>query len=373
MKQACMPGDDTNAPFDILTNLANHEDLLDHVTSFIVPERVIKTHMVVGDDSGWKRDMHVASHGRMIEFEDDEDAATQAGNLYTAQAHGGPLRWMQYDTVHFSGIVSGGMLHLTAPPTNLEVVQLTRQDCISVNTFPEIDRTGNDHTRHLKIYNALMRRGTVFIRNADGAISITLGDLLNNDMENAAIEAEDGEDVTSSSDVREMVRNISMPVEHGAIMETAPHSLSITLEVISRSVILKTRVNTFGRIPVAFRLNSMAMATHADYSPSNNWALLVPEQWMHGNTSATAIDGRNLQVRLKHDFHTVASAIVDNLVISNSLLVSTRIPTISGDDDYHSILDYAKVRRTPEGCRLKVATMRTAACTGAIFARMCCY
>jgi hypothetical protein len=369
MKQTCIPFDQVRPAFDLLTSLAQHGggELLEQVASFLVPGRSIKTHMVVGDESGWRPHMYVASHGRITELKSDD-----LETMFVTPV-GSPPLWMSHDTVHFTGIASGGMLHLTVPPTNLEVVNLTAQDRLSVNTFVDVDRTSSEHARHMHTYNALMRRGTVFIRKSDGTMGVTIGDLLHDDIENSTLGAGDEDEVSSYSDVREMVRKVIMPVEDGVILEDASSNPYITLEVVSKSVVLKTKVETFGRIPVAFRLDSMAMATHTECSSSHYWSLLVPEQWMKGCTHNTQIDLRNFRVKLNKPFVEVASAIVDHIVISNSALVSDQMPTKTNRENYHSFFDHHKVRRTPEGCRIKVAALRKTASTSAVFARMCVY
>jgi hypothetical protein len=371
MKQTRVQFQETSSPlsFDLLTSLAHHGggELLDHVSSFVLPGRRVQTQMVVGDESGWGKGMHVASHGKMLQIEGDP-SAEEFATLYKAYPREGPPLWMSHDTVRFTGIVSGGMLHLTTPATDIEVVQLTKQDLLSINTFPEVDRALDEHTRHCRTYAALIRRGTVFLRKADGSIGVTLGHLLEADTEDASVEG-DEEDVTTVADVRDMVRKINMPVQDAAILNV-PEDKFLTLEVVSKDVILKTAVKTFGKIPVAFRLDNMT--SHSECASTHFWAMLVPHLWMEGLTSQSQVDRRNVQVRMNKEFKTVASAIVDTMLMSNSALVPRRMP-IKREDGYCSIFDYTKVSRTAEGCRLKTAPLKKTAHTSKIFAKMCLY
>jgi hypothetical protein len=373
LKQTCINFEEYKPPFDLLTSLANHGggELLEHVTSFVVPGRTVETWMVFGDESGWKSGMTVASHGKMLELHQHPSQYQHTGLEVAHRANGPPL-WMSRSTVTFTGIVSSGMLHLTANPNDIEVVQLTNQDRLSINTFPEVDETWSDTRRLVATYNALLKRDTVFVRKADGSLFISPGGNYGamDDMQNAFEEGED-DDVTTSADVREMVRTILMPIQDGIILSEASENPFLTLEVVSKSVTLRTRVQTYGKIPVAFRLDSMAMALHAECVNHNKWAVLVPASWTDGNvTTGTQLDPRNVTKKFNKKFDEVASAIVDTMLMSNSALVPYYMPI---KKEHLSIFDYTKVRRTPEGCRIKLAPMRKTAFTSAVFSRMCMY
>jgi hypothetical protein len=375
MKQTCINFEEYKPPFDLLTSLANHGggELLEHVTSFVVPGRTVETWMVFGDESGWKSSMMVARHGKMLELSNSPDASpnVQYPGLDVTHRENAPPLWMSRSTVTFTGVVSAGMLHLTSNPVDIEVIQLTNQDRLSINTFPEVNETWSDTRRLVATYNALLKRDTVFVRKADGSLFISPGGNYGamDDMKNAVEEGEE-DDFTTSADVREMVRKILMPVEDGSILSEASENPFLTLEVVSKSVTLKTRVQTYGKIPVAFRLDSMAMALHAECVNHNKWAVLVPASWTDGKITTSTIDPRNVSRKFNRKFDETASAIVDTMLHSNSALVPYQMPI---KKEEQSIFDYTKVRRTPEGCRVKLAPMRKTAFTSAVFARMCMY
>ena len=317
--------------------------------------------------------MTVASHGKMLELRSPPNEPHYPGLEITHRANAPPL-WMSHSTVTFTGVVSAGMLHLTPHPADIEVIQLSNQDRLSINTFPEVDEAWGDTRRLVATYNALLKRGTVFVRKADGSLFISPGDnySVTDDMQNAFEEGEE-HDVTTSADVREMVRKILMPVEDGSILSEASENPFLTLEVVSKSVTLKTRVQTYGKIPIAFRLDSMAMALHVECATNNKWALLVPDSWVTTGPSGFATgstDSHRVSKKFNKKFDEVASAIVDTMLLSNSGLVPYCMPVKKKEQ---SIFDYTKVRRTPEGCRIKIAPMRKTAFTNAVFSRMCMY
>lgn len=367
MKQTCLSFEVTKPSFDLLTSLSEHGagELLEHVVSFVVPGRTVETIMMIGDESGWKPNMRVASHGKMIELLSPEDLVNTG--LSITQTSNGKMFYMTRSSISFTGIVAAGMLHLTEKPDDLEVVQLTNQDRLSINTFPEVDVNWSDTYRNMQTYSALIKRDTVFVHKADGTLCVSQG--LNPSLERFAEEGE-AEDVTTAADVREMVRKSLMIVEDGDIRSEASEASFLTLEIISKSVVLKTKVSTFGKLPVAFRLDSMATASHTECANTNHWALLVPTTWTRGKISTSNLDAVNIRRTFHRPFNEVASAIVDNLIITNSALVPNDMPV---KKEGHSIFDYTKVRHTPEGGRLKVAAIRSAAFTRSVFAQMCAY
>lgn len=375
MKQTRIVSSNVSTKRDILTSLANHGkgELLEHVASFLVEGRTVKTYMIIGEESGWKKNMQVAIHGIMTDK--NSNMIQEFPLVYTSQSSRGSLLWMCMHKVQFEGIMSGGMLHITKPPQDLEVVQLTDQNKISINTFPEVQTTTRqtENERHLQTYKNLLRRRTVFIRKADGTIGLTIGDKSLRNMEDASID-DNTHDVASSSDVHDMFRKIIMPVEDASILTNASCNPFITFEVISKYITIKTKVSTFGKIPIAFRLNNMQMEAHALCEPVNQWAFLVPQIWVEGNTTTTSIDGINAHTTFNKSFSEVASAVVDKLIISNSAHVPSVMPVCNRKDvSCCSIFDHSKVRRTPEGRRLKVAALRKTNSMRNVFSMMCVY
>jgi hypothetical protein len=367
MKQTCLNFEETKPGFDLLSCLAEHGagELLEHVVSFVVPGRKVETMMMIGDESGWKPNMRVASHGRFIELLSPEDLVNTG--LSVTQTSNGKMFYMTRSSISFTGIVAAGLLHLTEKPDDLEVVQLTSQDRLSINTFPEVDASWSDTYRNMQTYDALIKRDTVFVRKADGTLCVSQG--LNPSLERLSEEGE-AEDVTTAADVREMVRKSLMPIEDGDIRSEASEESFLTLETISKSVVLKTKVSTFGKLPVAFRLDSIANASHTECASTNHWALLVPTPWTLGKISKLKLDAVNILHTFHKPFNEVASAIVDNLIITNSALVPNEMPM---KKESYSIFDYTKIRHTPEGGRLKVAAIRSAAFSRSVFEQMCAY
>ena len=362
MKQTHLEFQVYHTPFDLLTSLANHGggELLDHVASFVVKGREVEASMMIGDESGWKP-MSIARR-----------ACPDLRFPVSA-----PIIVYSYADVPFTGIASGGMLHLTAPPTDLEVLQLSSQDRISINAFPEVDPTLSERTRYLRTYSGLIKRETVFIRKSDGSLHLTLNNAMTGVTDDGSLDSED--DIASSADVRDMVNKMMMPIQDGVLVNEASSDSLLTLEVVSKSVILRTRVQTFGQMPVAFRLNNMAMALQTDgIDATHLWALLVPSTWMDGHihdaASVGTLPAPNLTVRrvLNKAFGEVASAVVDTMILSNSALIPAVMP-VDNRSSSSSFFDYDKVRRTPEGTRLKIASLRKTASTSYTFAKMCLY
>jgi hypothetical protein len=358
---------------DLLTCLANHGkgELLEYVASFLVEGRTVKTYMIIGEESGWKKNMHIAIHGIMTDK--NSNTIQEFPLVYTSQSSKGSLLWMCMHKVQFEGIMSGGMLHITKPPQDLEVVQLTDQNKISINTFPEVPTRQTDNERHIQTYKNLIRRRTVFIRKTDGSIGLTIGHKSLRNMEDASTD-ENTHDVASASDVHDMFRKMIMPVEDASILTNASCNPFITFEVISKYITIKTKVSTLGKIPIAFRLNNMQMEAHALCEPVNQWAFLVPQIWVEGHTTTTSIDGINSHTTFNKSFNEVASAVVDKLIISNSAHVPSIMPVCNRKDaSCCSIFDLSKVRRTPEGRRLKVAALRKINSMRKVFCMMCVY
>jgi hypothetical protein len=119
----------------------------------------------------------------------------------------------------------------------------------------------------------------------------------------------------------------------------------------------------------------MAMASHSDCGSTNRWALLVPKAWATKNASVTGTQlQNNYRIKLTRPFKAVASCIVDQMIMSNSAIVSDTLPVRgSCSHNYYSFDDDTKIRRTPEGCRMRMAPLRKSSQDALVFAKMCLY
>jgi hypothetical protein len=241
--------------------------------------------------------------------------------------------WMKHCDVSFDGIVLKGMLHLTSPAKHLTIVQRTYSGCVPIDTFPEIDPTISDGQRWYKTYEGFMKRGVVFIRNVDGAISVIVSTRIKFlRVRESTREAMYREDI-SSVQLEEILRGMEMPVGNSCIYDGASKSLSLVLCRISKRIALKTTFNTFGKVPLAFRVDKLDVFM----TRKEGWALLVPRTWLNGNIFCNKVsksvpvfitDTRSVRkLVMNTDFEHTVRAIEDNLLNSDLVAICKEMPT----------------------------------------------
>lgn len=339
--------------FDLLTPLAERfPEILDTIVGYTIGSHAIKMTLVIGDETGWSKNMKFAMEcpGGDEEFER-------------------PM-W-------FTGVPAGGFFYLTEPPL-CDPVQLTAQNRLSINTFGEVDPNGSDAQRLKDSYFALCARKSVLIRKGDNSLLLSLSGRQMTAVLNAASEEATNLNWTPD-DVRDCIYKTAMPVPDARIDDSQSAKSCINIAFLSKAVTLKTTRDTWGRIPIAFRLDAPGFTTTADVGSCNRWAMLVPWMWTQQPnavvTELNRITGAPKERDFKFSFEHTLSAVIKTLILDSCANVPHSIcdPNLLRNGDKWLIYDESIVRRTPEGGRIMRARLRASAPSAQVFQLMAAY
>jgi hypothetical protein len=341
--------ENSTQPFNILASLLHHGngELFNCVAKLVAAARTTEVNMVFGQPNVTSKDkfVDVASYR---EFEGSPGATPMS---------------MKQDHVSLYGTVLKGVLYLTKPANNPQTVQLTESGCVPIDIFPEVDCTMSDGRRWYNTYLGFLKRGVVFMRNVDGGISVIVSTRTKygplQDSTRLALQQGD----ISCTQFHELLRAIEMPVQDASTYLHASKR-SLVVENISKEIVLKTTIYTYGMFPLAFRLNQMGFARPVNYPEvKEDWALLVPRAWMHGNSNSIPVDPSVYVPRVKlatnmlsvrkifnKSFQELGSVIVDYLCHSNTTPIGNDMPV---DEHRESLLQKGiqptKVGPNPKG------------------------
>lgn len=340
--------------FDLLTPLAeSFPEILDAIVGYTIGSHATKMTLVTGDETGWSKNMKFAM-----------------------ECPGGDEEFERQMT--FTGVPAGGFLYLTEPPL-CDPVQLTAQNRLSINTFAEVDPNNSDAQRLKDSYFALCARKSVLLRKGDDSLLLALSGRQMTAVLGAASEETDTNLIWTPDDVRDCIYKTAMPVPDARIDDSQSAKSCINIAFLSKAVTLKTTRDTWGRIPVAFRLDAPGFATTADVGSCNRWAMLVPWIWTQQpnavGTELNRITGAPKERDFKFSFEHTLSSVIRTLILDSCAKVPSGIcdSKFLRNGDKWLIYDESIVRRTPEGGRIMRARLRATAASAQVFQLMTAY